>query len=101
MILDHAKLGHIFSFMKDLASIVTLNFLPKTLISNKMAFPASNSLKLAGLVINQLKKAISKTFTNIHFYIQFITSYCKDFKRLELGKYITYANKLQVCKCWW
>ena len=32
MILDHEKLGHAFTFMKDLASVVISNFLPKTLI---------------------------------------------------------------------
>ena len=32
MILDHAKLGCAFTFMKNLTSIVTLSFLRKTLI---------------------------------------------------------------------
>ena len=32
MILDNAKLGGTFIFMKDLASVVTLIFLPKTSI---------------------------------------------------------------------
>ena len=32
MILDHEKLGCTFTFMKDLASVVISNFLPKTLI---------------------------------------------------------------------
>ena len=32
MILDHAKLGCTFTFMKDLASVVALRFLLKTLI---------------------------------------------------------------------
>ena len=50
MILDHVKPGQPFTFIKDLASIVTLGFLMKTLIWNKMAFLESNSVKLAGLV---------------------------------------------------
>ena len=32
MILDHANLGRGFTFMKDLGSVATLSFLPKTLI---------------------------------------------------------------------
>ena len=65
MILDHEKLGHAFTFMKDLASVVISNFLPKTLIWNKMVLLASNSLKLVGLVVNLLKKTFSK---NIYQY---------------------------------
>ena len=65
MILDHAKLGSAFTFMKYLTSIVTLRFLLKTLTSNKMAFLTSNVLKLAGLSVNPLKKTISK---NIYQY---------------------------------
>ena len=60
MICDHAKLGRLFTFMKDLASIVTLSFLLKTLIRNKVTFLASNSVKLARLLVNPLKKTISK-----------------------------------------
>ena len=41
--------------MKDLASVVTLRLLLKTLIWNKMALLASNSLKLAGLAVNLQK----------------------------------------------
>ena len=60
MTLDHTKLEHAFTFRKDLANVVTLSFLLKTLIGNKMAFLASNSLKPAWLVVNLLKKTISK-----------------------------------------
>ena len=44
------------TFMKNLASWVTLSILSKILIWNKMTFLASNSLKLAGLAVNQLKR---------------------------------------------
>ena len=46
--LDHAKLGHAFTLMKDLASVDTLSSLPKTLPNNcnNIAFLAPNSLKL-------------------------------------------------------
>ena len=48
MIFDHTKLQCAFTFMKNLASVVTLSFLPKTLIWNKIASLASNSSKLSG-----------------------------------------------------
>ena len=54
MNLDYIKLGGIFIFMKYLASIVALSFLPKTLIRNEMAFLASNSLGFATLAVNPL-----------------------------------------------
>ena len=60
MVVNHAKLGHAFIFTKDLARVVTLGFLVKPLILNKMVFLASNLQKLAGLLVNQLKKIISK-----------------------------------------
>ena len=65
MILDHIKLSRAFTFTKNLASAVTLNFLPETLIWNKTAFLASNLLKLEGLVVNPLKKTISKNYLPI------------------------------------
>ena len=55
MILDYAKLRRVFTLMKDLASVVTLRLLLKTLIRNKMVLLASNSLKLAGLAVNLQK----------------------------------------------
>ena len=66
MNLDYIKLGGIFIFMKYLASIVALSFLPKTLIRNEMAFLASNSLRFATLAVNPLKKTICK---NIYQYL--------------------------------
>ena len=70
MILDHIKLGCTITLMKDLAGIYSWSFLPKSLIWNETAFLASNLLKLAGMVVNQLKKKTKifrKIFTNIHF----------------------------------
>ena len=64
--------------MKYLATVVSLIFLSKTLFWNEITFPASNSLKLAELVINELTKSISKKFTNISFSIRFITAQCKE-----------------------
>ena len=47
MTLNRAKLGRAVTFMKCLASLVPLVFLPKTLIWNKITFTASNSLNFA------------------------------------------------------
>ena len=74
MNLNRVKLGRAVTFMKYLASLVSLIFLPKTLIWNKIMFSASNSLNFARLVENELMKNISKN--PIYF------AYCKDFKSL-------------------
>ena len=82
MTLNRVKLGRAFSFMKRLATVVSIMFLPKTLIGNKIMFPASNLLNFAVLVKNELMKNVSKKFTSIPLSIQFIDAYCKDFKSL-------------------
>ena len=82
MTLNRVKLGRAFSFMKCLATVVSIMFLPKTLIGNKIMFPASNLLNFAELVKNELMKNVSKKFTGIPLPIQFIDAYCKDFKSL-------------------
>ena len=60
MTLNRVKLGRAVTFMKNLASVVSLIFLPKTLIWNKITFRISNSLNLAEVLVNKLKKSISK-----------------------------------------
>ena len=50
--LNRVKLGRAITFMKYLASVVSLTFLAKTLIWNKITFLASNLLNLAELVVN-------------------------------------------------
>ena len=56
--------------MKDLASVVTLRLLLKTLIRNKMVLLASNSLKLAGLAVNLQK--ILPIFIFIYNFVKII-----------------------------
>ena len=73
MTLNRVKLGRAVTFMKYLASVVTLIFLSKTLIWNKIMFPASNSLNFAELVENELMKNISKKFYQYSF---FYSIYC-------------------------
>ena len=60
MTVNRIKLGRAVTFMKYLASVVSLIFLPKTLIWNKITFWLSNLLNLAELVVNELTKSISK-----------------------------------------
>ena len=45
--LNRVTLGRTVTFMKCLASVISLIFLPKTLIWNKITFPASYSLNFA------------------------------------------------------
>ena len=79
MILNRVKLGRAVTFIKYLASVVSLIFQPKTLIWNKITFAASNLLNFAELIQNELMKSNYKKFTNIPFSIQFIAAYFKDF----------------------
>ena len=66
--------------MKFLVNVVSLIFLPKTLIWNKITFPALNFLNFVKLVQNELIKNISKRkLTNIPFSIQFTAACCEDF----------------------
>ena len=52
MTLNHVKLGHAVAFMKYLAKVISLIFLPKNLIWNKITLPESNSLNFAKPVKN-------------------------------------------------
>ena len=69
MTLNRVKLGRAVNFMKYLTSIVSLIFVPKTLIWNKIKFPASNSLNFAELVENELMKSTFKKNLPIFFFL--------------------------------
>ena len=73
MTLNSVNLGREVAFMKYFGSLISLIFLAKTLISNKITFPASNLLDFAELVENEPLKSIYKKFTNIPISILFIT----------------------------
>ena len=66
--LNRVKLRRAVTFMKNLASVVSLIFLPKILIWNKITFPASNLLNFAELVETELTKSISKNFYQYYFF---------------------------------
>ena len=69
MALNRVKLGAAVTFMRYLASVVSLIFLPKTLIWNKIAFLASNLLNFAELVENEFLKGIfKKNYQHSFFY---------------------------------
>ena len=72
MVFNHVKLKRSVTLMKNRASIVSLICLPKTLISNNLAFLGSNLMKFAELVVYELKKVISK---NIYQYLFSYTIY--------------------------
>ena len=70
MTLNCVKLGRAVTFTKYRASVVSLIFLTKTLIWNKIAFAASNSLKLAELMVNEpIKKIWKKIYQYSFFYL--------------------------------
>ena len=74
MTINSVKLGRVVIFMKYLASVVSLMFPSKTFIWNKITFPASNLLNLAGMVVNELLRSIFQKITNIPFSIGFVAA---------------------------
>ena len=68
MTLNRVNLWRAVTFMTYLASAVSLIFLAKTLISNKITFPLSNSLNLEELVVNKPMKCIYKNFYEFSFF---------------------------------
>ena len=70
MTLNRVKLGHAVTFMNYLANVVSLIFMGKTLIWNKIMFPASNWMNLAKLVLNETMKSIyKKNYQYSFFYL--------------------------------
>ena len=67
--LNRVKLGQAVTFMKYLASVVSLIILPETLNWNQITFPASNSLSLADLVLNKLMTSITKKNLPIFLFL--------------------------------
>ena len=68
MTVNRLKLGRAVSFMKYLASVVSLIFLVKTLIWNKINFPTLNLMNIAELVENEpMKSFYQKTYQNSFF----------------------------------
>ena len=68
MTFNRVKLGRVVTFMKCLACVVSLVFLPKTLIWSKITFPALNLLNFAELVKNKLMNSISKKNYQYSFF---------------------------------
>ena len=69
MTLNCLKLGRAVTFMKYLTSVVSLIFLAKTLIWNKITFPASNLLNFAELVESEpLESIYKKIYKYSYFY---------------------------------
>ena len=67
MTLNRVKLWRAVTFMKYLASVVSLIFLPETLIWNKITFRLSNLVNLADLVVNDLNSI--KNYQYSFFYL--------------------------------
>ena len=69
MTLNPVKLGSAVTIIKYLAGVVSLIFLPKTLIWNKITLWLSNLLNLEELVVNKLTKSISKKIYQYSFFL--------------------------------
>ena len=68
MTINRVKLGHAVTFVKYLASVISLLFLRKTLIWNKITLPASNALNLTELVVDELMNSICKIIYQYSFF---------------------------------
>ena len=68
MTLSRLKLGRTVTFMKYLAIVVSLIFLGKTLIWNKINFPTLNLMNLAELVENEPMKSIYRKIYQNPFF---------------------------------
>ena len=68
MTLNRVKLGRAVTFMTYLTSVVSLIFLAKTLIWNRITFPLSNSLNLPELMVNKPMKCIYKKIYQYSFF---------------------------------
>ena len=73
MTLNREKLGRAVTFMTYFGSAVSLIFLLETLIWNKTAFPASNSLNLAEPVVNESMKTICKKNLPIFLFVFYLS----------------------------
>ena len=68
MTFNRVKLGRSSTFMNYFITVVSLIFLPKTLILNKSMFPASNSPNIAEQVENKQMKCISRKLYQYFFF---------------------------------
>ena len=69
MTLNCVKLRGAVTFMKYLAGVASLTFLAKTLIWNKITFPASNLMNLAEMVVNDPMESIYKKNLPIFLFL--------------------------------
>ena len=81
MTLNCIKLGRAVTFIKYLASEVSVIFLPKTLIWKKIKLWIPNLLNLVELVVNELTKSISKKIYQYSLFYPFYHCCCKDFRK--------------------
>ena len=91
MTLNRVKLGRAVTFMKYLAGVVSLIFLAKTLIWNKITFPASNLQNFAELVENETLKSIYKKIYKYSIFYPIYHYLMKRFQELinkELDNFI-------------
>ena len=82
MTFNRVKLGLAVAFMKYLVSVVSLIFLPETLISNKIMFPASNSLNIAEHMVNEPMESIYKKIFQYSFFYSIYHYLMQSFQEL-------------------
>ena len=96
MTLNRVKLGRAVTFMKYLASVVSLIFLPKILIWNKITFPTSDLLNFAELVGNELKSISKKVYQYSFFYPIYRRSKNKEQSTIIITAHLSYHWKSTI-----
>ena len=91
MTLNRVKGGRAVTFIRYLTSMVSLIFLPKTLIWNRITLWPWNLLNLVELVKNELSNSVSKTFfqSSFFFLIYHWGVEMKSFKSIRKQKFLS------------
>ena len=80
------KVGRAVTFMSYLPRVVSLIFPLKTLVWNKITFPASDLMNFTELVKNELMKSISqKNYQYSFFYPKLITKELDKFTKILIS----------------
>ena len=110
MTLNRVKLGHAVTFIKYVASVVSLIFIAKNLIWNKITFPTSNLSNLAEPVKSKpLKGTYKKIYQYSYFYLiyhslmkrfqELITNELDNFTKIIISIVFDY-HELPVFRLW-
>ena len=97
MTLNRVNLGRAVTFIKYFDSVVSLIFVAKPSIWNKITFPASHLLNLAELVVNEHMKSIYKIFYPYSFFYSIYYCLKQRLQKLTMQEQDIFKNLHQCC----